>query len=174
MPLKKTDIGELFEFDDWANERLLQMVERAFGERADLRAAQDRRVVAVQETLAHIVAARQIWRRRWQGEAPDRMLDPAGYPTVAALRVALQAEADMFDGFFGTIGADADLERIVTTRSTTGEPRVMPLRRMMQHVINHGAYHRGQVTARLIDLGHEAVVTSTDFAVWFLLQNPQA
>jgi uncharacterized damage-inducible protein DinB len=41
---------------------------------------------------------------------------------------------------------------------------------MMQHVITHSVYHRGQVTARLLDLGHADILVSTDLIAFYLEQ----
>jgi uncharacterized damage-inducible protein DinB len=48
--------------------------------------------------------------------------------------------------------------------NTKGEEWKYPLEQMMQHVVNHSSYHRGQVTTMLRQLGVEAV--PTDFLVF--------
>jgi len=41
---------------------------------------------------------------------------------------------------------------------------------MMQHVVNHSSYHRGQITARLMALGHDECIQNTDFSTWTILR----
>lgn len=52
-----------------------------------------------------------------------------------------------------------DLVRVHDIRTTKGEPYSHPLWQMMQHLINHGTYHRGQVTTMLRQLGVKPVAT---------------
>jgi uncharacterized damage-inducible protein DinB len=163
----REDLRQLFEYDDWANDRLLAMLYQAFGEEADLRHAEDARVREIQAVTTHIVAALAIWRTRWEGHSPTAMLDPEEYSTPLALRMAFGAERARFWGFFATLEDEEALNRVVHFTRTTGEPYQFPLWQMMQHVLTHSAYHRGQVTARLLDLGHESALQFTDLIVYY-------
>ncbi len=160
----------LYEYNDWANDRLISMLFGIFGEEADLR-AEGPAPRSVQETIVHIVAAQAIWRERWEGRSPKAMLDPTQYPTPLAIRMAFGAERARFWGFFDTLDTEETLLRVVHSTNTQGEPRVFPLWQMMQHILTHSTYHRGQVTGRLIDMGHEAGIVSTDL-ITFYPQNP--
>jgi uncharacterized damage-inducible protein DinB len=39
----------------------------------------------------------------------------------------------------------------------SGNPHSAPLVQLLQHVVNHGTYHRGQVTTMLRQVGAETV-----------------
>lgn len=161
----------LYEYNDWANDRLLAMLTRAFGEETDLRQAEDSRLRVLQETTAHIVAAQTIWRTRWEGFSPRALLDPAEYPTLLALRMAFGAERARFWGFFETLEDDAALNREISFTTTDGTPYRMPLWQMLQHVVTHSMYHRGQITGRLLDRGREDLIVSTDLITFYREQN---
>ena len=165
--MTRKEIRTLFEYNDWANERLMQMLYRAFGEETDLRQSEQAVIRAIQETTTHIIAALAIWRSRWQGTSPTAMLDPAEYPNALALRMAFGAERARFWGFFAGLDTDDRLNEVIAYTNTKGEPYRMPLIQMMQHVINHSSYHRGQVTARLIDMGHEDLLLGTDLFIYY-------
>ncbi len=173
--MTRAEFRTLYTYHDWANERLLQMLYQAFGEETDLRRTEDALTRSIQETTTHIVAAQAIWRERWEGRSPTAMLDPNEYPTPLALRMAFGAERARFWGFFERLEDDAALARVVHSTSTTGEPRVFPLWQMMQHVVTHAMYHRGQVTAWLVALGHENILVYTDLIAFYLeqAQKPQ-
>src|SRR5262249_33845897 len=155
------------EYNDWANDRLVSMLYRIFGEETDLRQASEERIRAVQETTVHIFAAQAIWRTRWQGSSPRTMLDPQEYPTPLSLRTALGAERARFWAYFDTLDSDEALQQEIAYATTTGEPYRQPLWQMLQHVLTHSMYHRGQVTARLLDLGHEEALVSTDLITFY-------
>ena len=48
---------------------------------------------------------------------------------------------------------DEALERPMTVVSTRGQERTYPLHHMIQHLLHHQTYHRGQVTALFRQLG---------------------
>ena len=47
----------------------------------------------------------------------------------------------------------AGVERMIEYKDMRGAPRSEVLWQMVQHVVNHGSYHRGQVTTMLRQLG---------------------
>ena len=48
---------------------------------------------------------------------------------------------------------DRALERVIEYKSTVGVQGASPLWQMLQHVVNHSTYHRGQVTTMLRQMG---------------------
>lgn len=161
------EIGKLFEYNDWANDRLIEMLEKAFGKETDLYHAEDPRVRAIQETAAHILAAQIIWLRRWQGDSPTALSDPANWPTPKALKRAFEEERAHFWRYFNALVRDAQMTSIIPYKNTRGESHARPLWQMMQHIVFHSAYHRGQVTARLMDLGYEESIVYTDLILFY-------
>jgi uncharacterized damage-inducible protein DinB len=103
-----------------------------------------------------------VWRQRWQGHSPDAMLDPEEYPTPLAIRMAFGAERARFWGYFETLKTEEALLWVCDFKNTRGEAHSRPLWQMLQHVITHGGYHRGQITGRLLDMGFDALIISTD------------
>jgi uncharacterized damage-inducible protein DinB len=168
--MQLNDIKNLFEYNDWANNILIDMLVAAFGEDADLRTGAAPMVIEIQETATHILGALNIWRTRWQGSSPTAMLDPAPYPTPHALRAAFHAEKDAFWLYFNGLESDERLNDVIAYTNTRGDAFEQPLGAMMQHVVNHSSYHRGQITARLTALGHDELIQSTDFSTWTILK----
>jgi len=48
---------------------------------------------------------------------------------------------------------EAGLSAVIEYRLLNGTPGATPFWQMLQHVVNHGSYHRGQVTTLLRQLG---------------------
>jgi uncharacterized damage-inducible protein DinB len=164
------DIKDLFEYNDWANDILVDMLVAAFGEELDLRTSAEPMVTEIQETTVHIFGALSIWRLRWLGTSLSTMLDPAPYPTPLSLRAAFHEEKREFWRFFNSLDSDERLNKVYIYTNTRGETYSQPLTPMMIHVVNHSSYHRGQVTAKLMALGHDELIESTDFAAWTILK----
>ncbi len=160
------DIKGLFEYNDWANDLLIDMLIAAFGVDTDLRAASEPKVKEIQETAVHIIAALNVWRLRWRGTSLDKMLEPAPYPTPRLLRAAFHEEKRAFWRFFKSLDSDVQLDKVYAYMNTRGDSYKQPLYAMMMHAVNHSSYHRGQITARLMALGHDEIIQSTDFITW--------
>ena len=60
---------------------------------------------------------------------------------------------------------EARLHAPLSFNDMSGNPYSDPLVRLMQHVVNHGTYHRGQVTTLLRQAGGEPV--SLDMLYFF-------
>ena len=48
---------------------------------------------------------------------------------------------------------DADAVRVIEYRAMNGSPGSSQIGQMVQHVVNHGSYHRGQLTTMFRQLG---------------------
>jgi len=59
----------------------------------------------------------------------------------------------------------SDLERILQYKSFAGTELSNPLWQTLQHLANHGSYHRGQIVTMLRQLGAKAV--STDLIAFY-------
>ncbi len=118
---------------------------------------------SVAGTLGHIVGAEWVWLRRWLGESPTAFPDWVVKPRVPDLRTRL-SEVERERAAFVAGLADDDLGRPVSYLTLSGKPFTDPLGHLMQHVVNHSTYHRGQVATQLRHLGHKP--PSTDLIVY--------
>lgn len=108
--------------------------------------------------LVHMLDAEQSWRRTLKRGAhisePD--LDPATFPTVAALADAWRADEQETNDWLATLD-DAALN--------TSAFRDRPLWQYLVHVCNHGTQHRSEAAMLLTHFG--ASPDDLDFT-WFL------
>jgi uncharacterized damage-inducible protein DinB len=161
--MDKKDVLTLFEFNRWANGRTLDAVEKLDGEAfvRDLRNS----FPSVRDTLTHIMNAEWAWLKRWKGESPSAWAAPAEFPTVASLRKRFGEIDCEREGFLRGI-SDALLTQPFSYKDMQGKPHSLPMIATMQHVANHGTYHRGQITTMLRQLG--ATPVSTDLSRFYL------
>jgi uncharacterized damage-inducible protein DinB len=160
--MNKSDLTLLYNYNCWANARVLDAVSKLAAEQ--FTRSMGNSFSSVRDTLTHIMSAEWIWLRRWKGTSPQAMLDPADYPRLDVLRTKWgeieQEQAAFINGL-----PETSLETVIAYVNTKGETWRYPLGQMMQHVVNHSSYHRGQITTMLRQLGAEAV--STDFLLFF-------
>jgi uncharacterized damage-inducible protein DinB len=144
------DARLLVEYHYWARDRLLTAVEALTPEQ--YMRALGSSFPSVRDTLVHIYSAEWIWLSRWHGESPTMLLQPAAYPDLATLRTAWDEHRAKLTAFVARLD-DRTLHEVIAYRTTDGQPWRQPLWHMLQHVVNHAAYHRGQVTTMLRQLG---------------------
>ena len=150
--MNKSDTQYLFEYNNWANGKILDAVSHLSPELflKDLHSSHR----SVRDTLSHILAAEWIWLERWKGTSPKALLDPAEFPTAESVRRKLsQVESERAEFINGL--TEESLAQPITYTNTKGEQWTYQLGQMLQHVANHSSYHRGQVTTMLRQLGVE-------------------
>ena len=161
--MRLEDIRTLYAYNAWANGRILGAAEALSPDQflRDL----GNSFPSVRDTLAHILGAEWIWLRRWSGESPTA-LPPAGdFPALASLRERA-ADLEKERGAFLDALTEARLNGPLHYRDMAGKPCILLLAQSLQHVANHGTYHRGQVTTLLRQLGAKPV--STDMSRFYL------
>ena len=149
-------IRKQFEYDRWANARMLGAVAGISSEAflKDLGSS----FGSIRSTAVHIVSAEWAWLERWNGTSPKQMLDPLDFPDVAALRARwAQLEHDQQD-FLQKLTPER-LEADLDYFNLQGEAVTLPLWQQMLHLVNHSSYHRGQITAMLRQVGAKPVAT---------------
>lgn len=140
----------LYDYNAWANQRALQACAGLTGEQFTRDLGSSFR--SVRDTLAHVLGAEWIWYERFQGRSPTALPTAMEFPDLASLRARwAELERDLISFVAGR--TVPHLARIFEVRSLKGALYANPLWQMLQHVVNHGTYHRGQVAAMLRQLG---------------------
>ncbi|MGA9885006.1 MAG: DinB family protein [Candidatus Acidiferrales bacterium] len=151
------DVGLLYTFNAWANNRTLDACAALTPEQLtrDLGSS----FKSVRDTLAHIYGAQWIWLERWHGRVPAGLPSAGDFPDLQTLRQRFtEMDRNLID-YSASLNAD-DLTRVMSIKTSSGAVLAQPLWQMLQHVANHGTYHRGQIATMLRQLGAKA--SSTD------------
>jgi len=164
------DIRLLYEYDHWANRRMLNAASRLTDE--EFTRAVSGSFHCVRDTLLHILGGEWIWLAYWRNppESPaslsdlkakrDALFCHEAFPNVDALQlkwIEVQSEQSEFVNRVD----DKSLAKMLPFRGTR-----LSLMHLMQHVVNHSTYHRGQVALTIRQLGAEPL--ATDFHVFLL------
>ncbi len=146
----KPAMVRLFEYGEWASHRFLDALGPLPAEDyvRDLKGSHG----GIHGTLVHTYGAEQIWHERFCGSSPTSLPSEEQLTDLAALCArwtALEAERR---SWLDSLAPDAG-ERVIEYRNFKGEPFSSRLWPLVQHVANHGSYHRGQVAVFLRQLG---------------------
>lgn len=148
--MTRADLQILVDFHYWALARTLAAVESLSTDQftRDLGGS----FSSVRDTLSHLHGAEWIWLERFKGNSPTIRLAHERFPDLAAVRAAwaesetqLRSFVDSLDE--GTIGQPIEYVLLNGQRGASRTDH------MIQHVVNHATYHRGQVTTMLRQLG---------------------
>jgi uncharacterized damage-inducible protein DinB len=153
---------DLLEYHRWASEKVLQAISVLSAENytKDLGSS----FPSIRDTLVHTYGADRTWLGRIGGQSPER-LNPADYPNVATLREVWLEVLSTFPNVVKSLG---DAEQIIAYKAYDGTAYSNKLSDIIRHVVNHGSYHRGQVTTMLRQLGEKGI--STDMIAYYRLK----
>jgi uncharacterized damage-inducible protein DinB len=161
MPMDLETIRELYEYNRWANARSLQAASTVSP--ADFTKEVGGSFASLRGTLAHVYGAEWIWLERWRGTSPRKLPFALDFPDVETIRSRWQDVEREQREFLDALDP-ARLAEVVSYVNLKGESFAYPLGRMLQHVVNHSTYHRGQVATLLRQLG--ATPLSTDLLLY--------
>ena len=168
--MTKDDIQLLYEYDRWANNRVLQAASALSAEQftRDLRSS----FRSVRDTLVHIIGGEWIWLAYWKDpphsatlladlrKRRDALFNPHAFPDVAAVQTKwMEVEKEQIE--FVNRLTDESLEKMLPFRTTQ-----IRLTHLMQHMANHSTYHRGQFATMMRQLDAEPL--ATDFHVFLV------
>ena len=148
------DFRLLYDFNTWANRLTLEAC-AALSPDQFLRGLGSS-FSSVRDTLAHIYGAEWIWHERFLGRVPAGGLPKAeDFPDFASIRGQLtEMDATLVD-YVAALKPE-ELARTVEFKTMTSGVISAPLAHFLQHLANHGTYHRGQVATMLRQLGTKA------------------
>ncbi len=154
------EVRTLYAYNSWANGRVLHASAALSPEQFTRNLGSS--FPSVRDTLAHIMLAEWLWLERWMGRSPG--FPASDFADLAAIRARWQKIDSDLGNFVRTL-AVADLDRVVEYKNTKGTAFSNPMWQMLQHVVNHGTYHRGQITTMLRQLG--AAPSATDLIAFY-------
>ncbi len=110
-------------------------------------------------TLVHTMGAEEVWLKRWKNELVTSICKTEEFPTFESLVNRWNMIEMEVLAFLHTLESDADVLRSCEYKDFKGNPYAQPIFQLMQHVVNHSSYHRGQVVTMLRQIGVKPVAT---------------
>jgi uncharacterized damage-inducible protein DinB len=159
--MEAAEIQTLYAYNRWANRNLLN-ASQLLGEEDFVRDCGASHH-SIRGTLVHILWGEWLWLRRWQGESPKRVFALEDFPSWTAVGARWNAVEEEQNAFVEQL-TDALLLRRISYENLEDVRWEYTLAEMMQHVVNHSSYHRGQVAVLLRRFGQTA--PATDFLVF--------
>ncbi len=156
------DFRELYDFNSWANRRTLDSCASLTPEQFTRDLGSSFR--SVRDTLAHIYGAEWLWLERWHERVPPALPSAADFPDLETLRARWAQHERNLHAYIDSL-TPAELGRVIKYKNTRGTPFEGPIGPMLNHVLHHSTYHRGQIVTLLRQLGAKPV--STDLIAFY-------
>ena len=144
------DLRTLLDYHYWARDRMFEALEPLSAEQVNRDMGNSFK--SIRDTVTHLYAAEWAWYSRWQGTSPDKLLPADMFPDLAAVRLAWVDLEAKIRAYLEELG-EANVPKVIEYKLLSGQPGASPIWQMLQHVVNHASYHRGQVTTMLRQLG---------------------
>jgi len=155
------EIQALYAYNRWANRRLLKAARLLDWQDCtnDMCTSHG----SLRGTFVHIMWGEWLWVGRWRGESPKERFASEDFPDWMTLESRWNSVEAEQQAFLNCLEDDL-LEARVSYENLHNERWEYSLAQMMQHVVNHSSYHRGQVVTLLRLLGQTQ--PATDFLVF--------
>lgn len=144
----------LVDYHYWARDRMLEALEVLTLEQYTKALASS--FTSVRDTVVHIYGAEVNWYLRWVGTSPTGFPQVSEFPDVAAIRAAWREHEQKVRLLVDSLASANQLDRVLRYRTFDGQEMESVFAHMLQHVVNHATFHRGQVTTMLRQLGSPA------------------
>jgi len=154
--MKPPEMLALYEYNAWADRRVLQAASALTREQFTKQLGSS--FSSIRDTLTHIYGVEWLWLERFQGRSPSSIPDDTEFADIGKLKDNW-AEFELKLLNFVRALTQEDLDRVMEYKTMKFGVYRNPLWQSMQHLVNHGTYHRGQVTTMLRQLGAEPILT---------------
>lgn len=115
----------------------------------------------IARTFGHIYDVDTAWFKRILGQMPTAIGDTTFQEPKEALQRLDSLHQDIQTYF---LKQEQNSNMIVQYQNTKGTQFANSMAEIIQHMVNHGTYHRGNVTTMLYQAGYQSC--STDFIVF--------
>jgi uncharacterized damage-inducible protein DinB len=149
--MNKAEVLTLFDYNYWANTRILTAAARVTAEQFTAPAGLSHG--SLRAALVHILGAEIVWRLRCQqGISPTGMPDEAEFSQLSILQERWQVEEAAMRAFLHALNPE-DMVRPVKYKNTRGVQFENVLWSLLVHVVNHGTQFRAEAGIALTAYG---------------------
>jgi uncharacterized damage-inducible protein DinB len=141
--MKISDILLLYDYNDWANQRILDTAVQVSPEQ--FVAPTGHCFGSLRGTLVHMLGGEYAWRRLWQHQtlAYFGTFKEEEFPTLEVLRQRWAEEERALREYLVSL-TDEDLVGYVRYTTPEGAKRERVLWHCLVHLVNHGTQHRSE------------------------------
>jgi uncharacterized damage-inducible protein DinB len=148
---------QLLDYHGWAN---TQVIKHLSGLPTELFHAEVKNVFSsISHMLGHLASVDKVWYSRIIGKS----LNDIGVRRYQTLKEAEESLVNVNNQMKEVVSAKK-IDEVIEYQNTKGDLFNNTLLEVVHHVVNHGTYHRGNISSMIRQLGYDGV--STDYIVF--------
>jgi uncharacterized damage-inducible protein DinB len=159
---------QLYDYHMWANKKVFQHL-KALPEGVYFQEVESV-FPSISQLMVHLYRIDIVWLGVIRGEsfndiiaAVGRIPADMGQESIEHIESMYAELAESYNDF---LHSQEDLNRVITCEHPQFGKLETQLHELMQHITNHGTYHRGNLTAMLRQMGHPGVPTDYIFYMY--------
>ena len=162
-----TDLQELYRHMEWADARVWEALFKSEPAQGDQK---------LRDYFYHLHLVQHAWLRAWRRESVDASF-PA-FEDAASVRDWGRSYYNEIFAYLESLTGEEIAEPMqlpwaeLVEKQLGRAPASIAIAQTMQQIPLHSLYHRGQINARLREVGGEP--PTVDYIVWIWLEKPQA
>lgn len=157
---------QMFDYNAWATQTLLGRIKELPS--SVLQQEVNTSFPTIGEAFAHMYALDKCWLQVLSGISMSKALE-ACLPLQQEIRYSVDefaiAFSELAEQFRAWFRSQEDLEQTIVLENPYAGTRSTRLSEIVLQVVNHGSYHRGNISAMLRQLGHAS--TMTDYSLFW-------
>ncbi|MBT2649810.1 DinB family protein [Bacillus sp. ISL-34] len=161
---------QFYDFNVWANKQIFNRLKEL---PKDVYHQEVQSVFSsVSSVMAHVYLSDLGWVEVFSGKSMNHALELAEQLKAQTESKELEEMEAMFFELSGRykslLSQKENLDKPLIIENPTGGQMKTSLAELVPHVVNHGTYHRGNITAMLRQMGYAS--TSTDYGLYLFLK----
>jgi uncharacterized damage-inducible protein DinB len=157
----ESKILRLYKYNSWANTHILDALKNVPVSELEMNLGGS--FPSIRATLLHMLWVEMMFLRRWRGLPTQDLSHPPELDSVEEIRIAWQGLEKERNEYLQGL-QNSDLEKPLNYSDSRGRPVSLELWQAIFQCINHSTFHRGQIAAKLRQLGN--VPPATDFIMF--------
>lgn len=158
-----SELHDLVHYNSWAHRRLFDVIA---GVPEELYMKQSGTSHGnMHGTVTHTVGAEELWLNRWTGKPATGIRKPDEFSGFSALRKHWEIVDSHIHDFCSSLTTENAIRAEIAYSDLKGNRYSQPLVQLIQHMVNHSSFHRGQMVMFLRQFSF--VPVSTDMVVYF-------
>jgi len=157
---------EMFNYHTWANQTILGRIKELPS--SVLSEELNSSFPTIAHALSHIYAVDQMWYLILSGMEMREALQecmPLNGKTLPTVEEYINSFAELTERYNEWIQRQTDLEQTIQLDNPYAGISETTLSKMLLHVVNHGTYHRGNISTMLRQMGHAS--TMNDYCLYW-------
>lgn len=150
--MQPSEYVSLVQFNQWANDRLLDIAAKLSPEQ--LHAEAGLSFGSAFKTLRHVLDVGWSWRLVCQGQEASKLLwEVEPMEDFESMRAFWGPESQRLIDYVKSLSAD-DLDRIASPMNPSEESKRHPIKHLLLHIVTHDTGHRNEIGWYFTRLGH--------------------